>query len=341
MNFARPIVVSLLIASVLTATVAATQPTAGQLTVASTTKTFKNPVYPHDFPDPFILKAGKTYYAYGTQSNNEDIPTLTSTDLVHWKAGKDALPVPPFWAVANYWAPAVFRGANGKYVLWFAAQDNDSGRQCIGFAVGSSPAGPFKSRARKPTICQTGLGGSIDPDVFKDKTGQVYVLWKNDGNCCGITTWLWAQKADKTGTVLQGKPVKLDSDTAGWEGGLIEAPFLWKHGKSYFLFFSANGYAGYSYAVGYATCKTPMGPCKDSPKNPILTSKCRAAGPGGETIITDAKGQDWMAYHAWRSGSVGYDVGGERQLWIDRLSWPNGKPLVHGPTCTSQPAPAT
>ena len=338
----RAAIAFLLVASAIAASsgVVASSHWPAQRQLSASLKTFKNPVYSHDFPDPFILKVGRTYYAYSTQSNNEDIPTITSKDLVHWRAGKDAMPVPPYWSVANYWAPTVFRASKKKYVMWFVGQDNDSGRQCIGYAVGSSPTGPFNSRANKATICQTSLGGSIDPDVYKARNGQVYLLWKNDGNCCGITTWLWSQKLDKTGTVPEGKPVKLDSDKQGWEGGLIEAPFLWKHGASYFLFFSANGYASYSYAVGYATCKTPAGPCRDNPKNPILTSKCKAAGPGGETIIADAKGQDWMAYHAWRAGAVGYDVGGERQLWLDRLSWPHGKPVVHGPTCAAQPVPA-
>ena len=30
--------------------------------------TFTNPVYRGDFPDPFVLKAGATYYAYATNA---------------------------------------------------------------------------------------------------------------------------------------------------------------------------------------------------------------------------------------------------------------------------------
>jgi beta-xylosidase len=307
---------------------------------AAATPTFKNPVYPHNFPDPFVLKVGKTYYAYGTNTATAVVPTLHSTDLVHWKAGPDAMPAPTTWAVSDIWAPQVFRGASGKYVLYFAAHDAKSGRQCVGFATSSSPTGPFISHASKPSICQASLGGDIDPDIFKDSNGKVYVIWKNDGNCCGITTYLWSQQANADGTKLIGKPVKLDYDRWGWEGGLIEAPFMWKQGGKYYLFYSANGYASYDYAVGYAVCKTPMSPCKDAPENPILKSKCSAAGPGGETIITDTRGQTWMLYHAWKGAAVGDDSVG-RQLWLDRLDWKNNKPVVHGPTCTKQPAPAT
>src|SRR5579884_84434 len=114
---------------------------------------------------------------------------------------------------------------------------------------------------------------------------------------------------------------------------------MWKHASKYFLFFSANAYDSPSYAVGYATCKGPMGPCQEARK-PILTSGCNAAGPGGETIITDSKGQTWMLYHAWPANNIGYP-GSERMLFLDRLNWVKGLPVVKGPTCTPQPDPAT
>jgi beta-xylosidase len=306
---------------------------------SAATATFKNPVYAHNFPDPAIIRVGKTYYAYGTNTETAVIPTLSSTDLIHWKAGKDAMPATPRWVASDVWAPQVFQASAHKFVLYFAAYDSAAVHHCVGFATSSKPTGPFISHARKASICQSNLGGDIDPDVFRDR-GQTYVLWKNDGNCCGITTWLWAQKASADGTKLEGKPVKLESNMQAWEGILVEAPFMWKHEGTYFLFFSANDYASYNYAVGYAICKTPMGPCNDGSSTPILTSKCTAAGPGGETIFTDAKGQTWMMYHAWKSTAVG-DDGVGRQLWIDRLDWKGNRPVVHGPTCTAQPAPST
>lgn len=307
---------------------------------ASGGKTFKNPVYAHDFPDPMVLKVGKTYYAYATNTNNMDIPTLHSQDLVHWKAGKDAFPVPPRWVSSNIWAPDVYRRSDGKYVLYYAGHDISVNHECLGHAVASSPGGPFIDRSSKPFVCQASLGGDIDPAHFQDSNGRLYLLWKNDGNCCGMDTYLYSQQSSSDGLKLTGKPVKLLKEDASWEGNLIEAPFMWKQGGKYYLFFSANGYASYNYAVGYANCKGPLGPCKDAPENPILISKCNAAGPGGETITTDAKGQPWMLYHAWKASAVDDPTVG-RQLWLDRLDWKKGKPVVHGPTCSAQPVPAT
>jgi beta-xylosidase len=307
---------------------------------AASRKTFKNPVYAHDFPDPFVLKVGKVYYAYATNTNSEDIPVIHSRDLVHWTGEKESFPVPPRWVSSNIWAPDVMRRSDGKYVLYYAGSDTAVSHECLGHAVSKSPAGPFIDRSSKAFVCQASLGGDIDPDTFKDTNGHLYLLWKNDGNCCGLDTYLYSQRLASSGLKLLGKPVKLLKEDAGWEGNLIEAPFMWKQAGKYYLFFSANNYASFDYAVGYAICKGPQGPCKDGPGNPILSSKCKAAGPGGETIIRDARGHTWMLYHAWNAGAVGDPTVG-RQLWLDRLLWEHGKPVVHGPTCTAQPVPAT
>jgi len=301
--------------------------------------TFTNPVYAHDFPDPFVLKAGGRYYAYATNTNSEDTPSLVSRDLVHWTAGKDVFPVPPRWLSSDIWAPDVYHRPDGKYVLYYAGRDITVGHECLGHAVAGSPEGPFIDQSSTPFVCQAALGGDIDPAHFVDSNGRVYLLWKNDGNCCGVTTYLFSQRLSTDGLHLLGRPVKLLSNDANWEGDLIEAPTMWKQGGKYYLFFSANNYASFDYAVGYATCAGPQGPCKDGPENPILTSKCRAAGPGGETIITDGKGQTWMLYHAWRASAVDDPTVG-RELWLDRLDWKGGKPVVEGPTCKPEAAPA-
>ena len=221
-----------------------------------------------------------------------------------------------------------------------AGHDVNVNHECLGHAVGSSPTGPFIDRSSKPFVCQASIGGDIDPAHFKDSNGRLYFLWKNDGNCCGFDTYLYSQALSSDGLKLAGKPVKLLKQSASWEGNVVEAPFMWKQNGKYYLFFSANGYNTYNYAVGYAICKGPLGPCTQGSGNPILKSNCNAAGPGGETIITDAKGQTWMLYHAWKPSAVD-DLTVGRWLWLDRLDWKNGRPTVHGPTCTAQPAPAT
>src|SRR3954469_2307322 len=98
----------------------------------TTGRTFTNPVHGDNFPDPGVLRAGGTYYAYSTNSSAENVPTLTSPDLVTWTDGPDALPDVGTWAVGgNTWAPEVI-AAGGRYLLFYTARSIATGRQCIG-----------------------------------------------------------------------------------------------------------------------------------------------------------------------------------------------------------------
>lgn len=301
-------------------------------------ETFRNPVFAGDFPDPFVLRVGGTYYAYATNGGGRNVRTVRSADLVHWRRGPDALPTVGPWALeGKTWAPEVARLA-GRYVLVYTADSSELFTQCIGRAVARSPAGPFVDGSEKPFLCQPDAGGSIDPSVFTDADGTSYLLWKNDGNSIGERTYLYAQRLSPDGRRLVGRRARLVANDRQWEAMVVEAPTLWRHGGRYYLFFSANAYATGLYAVGYATCTGPLGPCRDASENPILTSRCRAVGPGHQAIVRDAEGRTWLVYHAWRSGAVGVDPPG-RQLWLDRLVWRDGRPVVRGPTCGAQAAP--
>ncbi|HEX4903373.1 MAG TPA: hypothetical protein VFV42_11225, partial [Acidimicrobiales bacterium] len=73
-----------------------------------------------------------------------------------------------------------------------------------------------------------------------------------------------------------------------------------------------------SYAVGYARCSGPLGPCYTEGK--ILQSYGDVAGPGGGTVLRDAAGGWWMSYHAWPAGSChDYSCGAERKLYVAPL----------------------
>ena len=301
--------------------------------------TFTNPVYEQNFPDPFVLRARGAYYGYATNGAEGNVPTLRSRDLVHWRPSGDALPKLGPWAVAGKtWAPEVARVRDGKYILYYTAHSVDLAAQCVGRAVAASPTGPFVDRSRRPFICQKSQGGSIDASPFRDDDGKRYLLWKNDGNCCGFDTFIYAQRLSTDGLRLIGKRVRLVKQDARWEGDLVEAPTLWKERGRYYLFFSANAFGGDHYAVGYARCAGPLGPCTDARENPILETACRAAGPGHQSLIRDRDGDTWIVYHAWPPDGVG-DVYPGRLLWIDRIAWRGRTPDVRGPTCRPQPLP--
>ena len=66
------------------------------MTVAGTPRTtYCNPVFEGYFADPYVLRVGEEYVAYGTGSAVEGrvFEILTSPDLVHWTSAGGALPV--------------------------------------------------------------------------------------------------------------------------------------------------------------------------------------------------------------------------------------------------------
>jgi beta-xylosidase len=305
-------------------------------------RTFTNPVLEGNFADPSLLRVGDSWYAYATGDLTVNLQVARSGDLVHWERLEDALPELPSWSVLQKgltWAPEVARTSAG-FVLYYTVRDAASGLQCISVAVAARPEGPFRDTRKAPLVCQGKLGGSIDPSRFVDRDGAAYLLWKNDGNCCGLPTELWAQRLDADGLRLVGQPTSLGvRNDAAWEGDLIEAPTLWREGDTYYLFFSANDYGSTAYAVGYATARRVLGPYRDAPGNPVLHSRGSAAGPGGQPLVPTGDGGLWLAYHAWDAAAVGDEAGGQRSMWLDRLEFVDGRPRVHGPTEGPQEAP--
>ncbi|WP_237724853.1 glycoside hydrolase family 43 protein [Deinococcus alpinitundrae] len=241
------------------------------------TKTFRYPVIAINFPDPFILRVGNTYYAYATNGGGSNVQYAESRDLVHWSEGKDALPTLPGWALPGLtWAPEVVH-LNGKYQLYYTTHDLASKRQCIGVAVSSSPAGPFEAVGNGPLVCQNQLGGSIDPSPFVDADGHAYLLWKNDGNCCGLPTWLYIQPLSRDGLQLTGQSTVLLQNDQPWEGRVIEAPTLHRQGRLYYLLYSGGAFDSDGYAVGYATSPQLTGPYHKA-AGPLLISRGEVAG---------------------------------------------------------------
>jgi beta-xylosidase len=305
------------------------------------TTQYTNPVYAGDFPDPFVLRLGRTYYAYSTNVGLSNVPTMRSSDLVNWQPLGDAMPVLPAWAEPGRrltWAPAVLASAD-RYVLLFSARDHRSGRQCIGRAESRSPAGPFLDQSSTPFICQTDLGGSIDASIVRDSAGELYVIWKNDGNCCGQPVSLWSQRLSADARSLVSVPVEILRQDQVWEGSLIEGPTMWEAEGTWHLLYSANRWNTEYYATGYAQCQSPLGPCRKPMTAPIIASDSETSGPGGAEVFTDLDGHRWLAYHGWTAGRVGYRQGGVRSLRMDRVELAGTQVLVLAPTATSQIIP--
>lgn len=284
------------------------------------------PVYPGDFPDPFVLLVGGTYYAYATNSGPVNVQIMSSSDLTTWRYLGDALPTLPGWAqTGNTWAPSVLARDDG-FVLYYTLRHPSSGRQAISAATSSRPEGPFVDTSAKPLIFQLDLGGSIDPSPFVDGGGAAYLLWKADANAVNQPSSLWGQLLAGDGLSLLGRATQVLTYDAGWEDPLIEAPSLVYSDGRYFLFYSANWWASADYAIGYAVGNNPLGPySKVTTDGPWFASDGDVAGPGGQEFFADGGGGLHMAYHGWQPGVVGYPQGA-RSLRISGVTFVSGAP---------------
>jgi beta-xylosidase len=304
------------------------------------------PALQSDFADPFVLPDGNRFLAYATNpwGGHVNVQTAISRDLLHWELlrdpdGKphDALPDLPAWAKGGRtWAPEVLKTDKG-FVLYFTAADRKSDRQCIGAAVATDAAGPFHSDSPTPLVCQLPLGGSIDPDAFRDTDGSLILYFKNDGNAVGKPASLWAQKLSPDGLSVTGDPVELlRSNRKNWEQDVVEAPSMTRIDNQYVLFFS-GGYYGWPkeerlspYAIGYATCTSATGPC-NAAKDPILYSFSGAlgclSGPGHQAIF-EVGARRFIAFHAWSVTPGCHPLDQTRYLYVAPLIWKDGKPAV-------------
>lgn len=296
-----------------------------------------------DFPDPFVLGNGPSGHL-AASTNDVDLvrmPTVAATDLGSWSKAPDLLQDEPTWAgdaAGIWWAPAVWDAPVGGYVLYYTVRHKPSGKQCIGGATASAPGGPYTvtgSFDSAPFVCQTSMGGSIDPSVFVDPGGQ-WLLWKSDDNSNGNLPHIWTQQLSDDGTDLEGSRTTLIGVSQAWEFGTnahnttVEGPSMVKVGSDHYLFYSGSDWESVSYAVGYAKCTSPSGGCTKPQDGPVLASGSNGSGPGGGEVFVDHGGQRWLAYHAWNPGKpIGYPNSGpkgERRLHLTKLGLAGGPP---------------
>ncbi|MFD1467761.1 glycoside hydrolase family 43 protein [Hymenobacter caeli] len=317
---------------------------------------YTNPILDDNFPDPTIIRAADGwYYAYGTQTRLADgrivnIQVARSRDLTAWEYLGDALPHKPAWAAATQklWAPHVSEAA-GRYYLYYSARPDDApdGALALAVAVADGPAGPFVDSGR-PLLRGPGFT-CIDPMAYDDPaTGQRLLYW---GSGFG-PLWVQALAEDRVSFAPSSaaravvQPSGPADDAANYHR-LIEASWLHRRDGWYYLFFSGDNCCGprAHYAVLVARSRAATGPFEVQPA-PVVAANAHWLAPGHNCVVTDAAGQDWLAYHAIDvrrptfaaiDDAEGYT---RRALLLDRLDYdPDGWPRVAGGTPSWQPQP--
>jgi arabinan endo-1,5-alpha-L-arabinosidase len=280
-----------------------------------------------DFPDPALLPAGERFYAYSTNADGRNMPVASSDGLFGaWTVESDGLPTLGAWASVGFtWAPDVTALEDGSYLVYYTARHTASGRQCIGAARSTSPAGPFVPVGDTALICPTGEGGAIDAAAFVDADGARYVTYKNDGNAIGQPTYLYLQRVDADGITMIGEPVRTMRNDPDSEGGLIEAPYLVRHQGRYYMFYSYGQWWNETYTTTYASADSLDGPWTKAAQ-PLMTTrsmKGTAIGPGGASFLTTSRQGDVVAFHGVRNVPSFH-----RGMYLAELKWRGATPVV-------------
>lgn len=304
-----------------------------------------NPTGVSGIGDPFVLHAsdGK-YYLYATSffpaDGKEGFNVWQSADLSDWGAPRQCYAAGGrSFGYKDFWAPEVTE-RGGRFYMHYSARwkKNDSLR--IGVAVADSPLGPFVDVYDQAPMFDFGYA-AIDGHVFSDDDGKIYFYYSRDcsENTVGGRHESHIYVADMQGDLASvSSPRKLfgpslpyetreGANMPGWRWN--EGPFVVKRGGLYYLFYSANFFAGRDYCTCYAVSDRPDGGFVKADKPLFETVEGKVSGPGHNSVFVDGNGVTWCAYHVHTHYKR---PDHDRQMFLDKLYFENGRVRSDGPT---------
>lgn len=299
-------------------------------TTALAGDTFTNPVLPTSAPDPTVIRADDGYfYLYATE-DVRNLPIYKSPNLIDWTFVGTAFTKEsrPKWnPKGNLWAPDINR-IGSKYVLYYSKSEWGGEWTCgIGVATADRPEGPFTDHGALFISKEIGVRNSIDQFYIEDE-GHKYIFWGSFHGIYGI------ELSD------DGLSLKPGAEKFRVAGNFMEATYIHKRGKYYYLFGSSGSCCSGAKSTYRVTCgraESLFGPYYDKAGRRLLDGHFEVvingnetvAGPGHNAeIITDDLGQDWMLYHGYPKTDP--DAG--RVTWLSQIKWKDGWPYIDGGT---------
>ena len=208
-----------------------------------------------------------------------------------------------------------------------------------------NPLGPFTNIGQwknTPGVAD-GWNGPFDMDIYVDDDNQPYLYYPGRG-----ISGIFVVPLDPNDlTRFAGPPKHLfafNSDHL-WERygemneytdvAWIEGPWLQKVNGTYYLEYSASGTQWKTYAEGYYTAKSPLGPFTYAPNNPLLRrTDGIVTGPAHGSIVEGPDGHLWQFYTIVLSNPPG-----GRRIGMDRITFDKDGNMAVKVTDTPQWAP--
>lgn len=313
-----------------------------QAPVGTQTSTRETPVH-----DPVMIKQKDKYYIFCTGNG---VSVYSSKDMKTWRKEAPVFSKTPDWVVkaiplfrgGSMWAPDI-NFHNGKYYLYYAVSAFGKNTSCIGVVTNKtldSASADYKWEDMGKLIQSVpgrDLWNAIDPNLAFDENNTPWLtfgsfwegmkLVKLNADLTSV-----AQPEEWYTVAKRPRDFEMHDTLAG--NAAIEAPFIFKKDKNYYLFVSwdyccRGEKSDYKVVVGRSEKLT--GPYLD--KNGVDLTKNGGTlvvqgdnkewyGAGHNSVYT-FDNKDYIIYH-------GYDAKdrGRSKLIINEMMWDNGWPAI-------------
>lgn len=307
-----------------------------------------------DVHDPVIARGEDgRFYIFSTGMN---VGVMSSADLKEWKMERPALPETPVWAkdtVPGYrghtWAPDISRH-NGLWHLYYSCSTFGKNGSAIGLAVNKTldPKSPDFKWEDKGMVIASHQGkddwNAIDPNLIVDKKGTPYLTFGSfwDGiQLIELSNEDFRTPVSKPVTISRrfNRRFSVDNIEFTQEGdnvieagpNAVEAPFIFKHGKYYYLFvsfdFCCRG-ENSTYKTVYGRSKKITGPYVDKDgKRMDEGGGTFLFGPDennfgvGHGAAFEHDGQAYFICHAYKKASKGRAKLFLHPISFDKKGW--------------------
>ena len=274
--------------------------------------------------DVTVIEDGGKYYMCCTGGG-----MWVSEDLLDWE----------FHPVANIPVAPDLVKYNGKFYL---TGNSDH------VYVADNPLGPYEDLGlfKNTGPVEKGWNGGFDTKIYVDDDNTPYLFWPGRG-----ISGIYGVKLDPDDlTRFDGEPVHLFgfNPMHAWERygefneypgvAWIEGPWIIKRNGIYYMEYSASGTQWKTYAEGYYTATSPLGPYTYASNNPLLRkTEGLVTGTAHGSILQIPGTDEWWQFYT----IVLSNPPGGRRIGMDRIEFDSDGLMYCTITDTPQPAPGT